>query len=144
MILMEELLACALLSAVGIEEKETYFDCLDALFLTFPEDPVLLELEWERDLREAVKILLKTEMRMDDIASFGKLLMNRLETQYRKCDTVADLEKFGEKSYQLWGLLPWELPNGAFSPLNYAQDPLGYGDESQCREIFENMFQNYE
>lgn len=141
---MEELLACALLSTVGIEEKEAYFDCLNALFLVSPEDPVLLELEWERDLREVVKILLKTEMRIDDVSSLGKLLMNRLETQYRKCVTVADLEKFGERGYQLWSILPEELASNQFSTLNYAQDSLGYGDESQCRELFEEMFQAYD
>lgn len=141
---MEELLVYALLSAVGMEEEERYFECLHTLFLTSPEAPVLLELEWERDLREAVKTMLKMEEPIYDKPSFGKRLMNRVELHYRVCNTVMELKEFGERCYQLWGILPGSLAEGTFNPLNYAQDSLSYGDESQCREIFEQMFHAYD
>ena len=47
--------------------------------------------------------------------------------------------------YRLWTLLPKKIKlEEPFYILSYADDCLGYGDEKQCRELYENALNYYD
>ena len=48
--------------------------------------------------------------------------------------------------YELWNRLPKVIDEmeEPFHVLAYADDCLAYGDEKQCRELYESMFAFYE
>lgn len=140
--MMEELLAYALLLCEEIETEESYKTRLNELFLEHPEDEMLLYLEWESDLKQAI-IYIRTHFddRSFNRERFGKILMNLLNDYYRKCP---DIRAFAKRMYSLWENLPWPLQDVMpFHVLSYADDPLSYGDEAQSRELYEQML-NYE
>ena len=56
-----------------------------------------------------------------------------------------NLMEFGKRMYQLWKCLPSELSEE--EPciiLRYADDPLSWGDEKQCRELYEKALFYYD
>ena len=132
---MEELFVYSLLYAVGYEKVNEYEETLNRLFLNNPEDRNLLDLEGMAfkdamfHLRHLVNVL------SFDTREFGKQLMRKIKPLYDG-NNIAD---FGKAMYRLWTLLPEKIKlEEPFHILSYADDCLGYGDEKQCRELYEN------
>lgn len=139
---MDELIMYAVLCSIGYEKYDEYREKLDQLFLQNPQDEVLLDLEG-RSYKDAMLHLyyLFNDSQLD-VVQFGKKLMNKLKDIY-----VAEnsLEDFGKRMYQLWQCLPNELSEEEpFHILSYADDPLSWGDEKQCRELYEKAIYYYD
>ena len=131
---MDELIVYAILCSIGYERYDEYREKLDQLFLQNPQDEVLLDLEGS-SYKDAMLHLcyLFTEEQLD-IVQFSKKLMNKLKDIYV---AESNLEDFGKRMYQLWQYLPNELSEEEpFHILSYADDPLSWGDEKQCRELY--------
>ena len=142
---MEELLAYAILLYEDIVTEEEYQERLDALFLEHPDDRILLDLECETDIQEAV-IYIRTQLDYGYIGlhpeTFGRTLMKKLKDYYDRC---TDLRQFGSKMYSVWESLPGRFYNQEpFWTLSYADDPLSWGDEEQTRSLYETMLSYYE
>ena len=142
---MEELFAYAILLYEGIATEAEYQERLDALFLEHPDDRMLLDLECETDIQEAV-ICIRTRADYGYIGlhpeRFGRTLMKKLRDCYASC---TDLRRFGSKMYSLWESLPSDLyDREPFWTLSYADDPLSWGDEAQTRALYEKMLNYYE
>ena len=138
---MEELFVYSLLCDVGYEKYDEYREVLDNLLLCNPEDEVLLDLEG-RDYKDAMLHLyqLMNELSFDTI-EFGNQLMSKLKPIYEESDIVV----FGKKMFDLWNLLPDKINcEEPFHTLSYADDCLSYGDEIQCRELYERALSYYE
>lgn len=132
----------AVLCSIGYKRYDEYQEKLDQLFLQNPQDEVLLDLE-ERNYKDAMLHLcyLLNERQLD-IVRFSKKLMSILKDIY-----VAEnnLEDFGKRMCQLWQYLPSELSvEEPFHILSYADDPLSWGDEKQCRELYEKALYYYD
>jgi len=139
---MEELIVYAVLCSVGYERYDEYREKLDQLFLQKPQDEVLLDLEG-RSYKDAMLHLVYwfNEIQLD-IVQFGKKLMNKLREIYV---AESNLEDFGKRAYRLWQYLPDELSKEEpFHILSYADDPLSWGDEKQCRELYEKALYYYD
>lgn len=142
---MEELLAYAILLYENIVTEAEYQTRLDALFLEHPEDRMLLDLECETDIREAI-IYIRTRADYGYIGlhpeTFGRILMNVLKAYYAKS---SDLRRFGNKMYSLWESLPGNIQNmEPFWSLCYADSFPHWNDEAQTRSFFEIMFSYYD
>ena len=138
---MEELFVYSLLYDVGYEKVNEYEETLNRLFLNNPEDKNLLDLEGMAfkdamfHLRHLVNVL------SFDTMEFGKQLMSKIKPLYDG-NNIAD---FGKAMYRLWTLLPEKIKlEEPFHILSYADDCLGYGDEKQCRELYENALNYYD
>ncbi|MCR5793301.1 MAG: hypothetical protein K6G65_09040 [Lachnospiraceae bacterium] len=135
---MEELFVYALLCGVGFDEYEKYEETLDFLFENNPDDEMLLDLEY-RDRKDAI-IHVNSIMNdyIGDCILFGKCLMKELKDIY----TRTEITEFGRKMYELWGVLPdvIDVEKEPYYTLSYADDCLSFGDEKQCRELYEKMF----
>ena len=71
---------------------------------------------------------------------FGKKLMAALKLLYR----ISRISDFAGKMYALWSALPEKLAREEpFATLSYADDCLPYGDEAQCRRLYEAAFDHY-
>ena len=69
--------------------------------------------------------------------------MKSLKSQYLIHE--ADIHSFAKKAYNIWQLLPSDIASvEPFHILSYADDPLSWGDERQCRELYEEAFDFYE
>lgn len=141
---MDELIVYAILCSIGYESYDEYRKKLDQLFLQNPQNEVLLDLEG-RNYKDAMLHLvhLFDERQLDtNMVLFGKKLMDRIRDIY---DTENNLERFGKRMYQLWQYLPSELSEKEpFDILCYADDPLSWGDEKQCRELYEKALFYYD
>lgn len=72
---------------------------------------------------------------------FGKHLMENLKPIYRE----GSLKEFGRDMYELWEKLPDSIgKKDPFYIFGYANDCLAYGDEQQCRELYERALDYYE
>ena len=112
---MEELYVYALLCSVGFDRYAEFQNALDRLFLADPANEALLDLE-ERGTKAALKLL------------------------YRS----SQISDFAGKMYALWSALPEKLAREEpFATLSYADDCLPYGDEAQCRRLYEAAFDYY-
>ena len=139
---MEELLAYLFLRLVGIVSAKEYQDRLDEAFLADEENEILLELELNDDIWHSIA-LIEERINWDslDRKIFGINLTALLEHHYHMSP---DKRKFGEKTYSLWGMLPWAVSGeDPFRMLSYAGDPLSYGDEKQSEEIYREIFDFY-
>lgn len=139
---MEELYIFALLLNEEIISKESYFRRLDTLFLDNPKNELLLHLEWETNISEAI-LYIKTQIDSNilDYELFGKILMEKIKTYY---EHNPNIKFFADKMYRLWKSLPETLQKKEpFFALCYADDPLSWGDEEQTREIYEHMMNYY-
>lgn len=71
---------------------------------------------------------------------FGSFLMNKISELYQ----TMGITEFGRKMYKLWGYLPASImENEPFHTLSYADDCLSWGDEKQCRELYEKAMGYY-
>ena len=141
---MERLFATALLCLEGFEVWDNYESELDKLFIEYSDSDELLYLE---SLTGKKDIILHTVTLMNstqiDINSFGMILMAYLFREYQK--DKAEINSFANKTYMLWHDLPSEIASiEPFHILSYADDPLSWGDERQCRELYEKAFNYYE
>ena len=123
--------------------EDEYNKRRDELFLSTPEDDDLLYLEWETDIQ---KVIIYIRTRIDynnlDLERFRRILMSKLKAVYVKC---SDIKHFAGHSHSLWESLPGNIQNiEPFWALNYADDPLSWGDEEQTRNIYEHMLNYYE
>lgn len=139
---MEELFVYAILCGLGFEKYDKYKETLERLFELNPTE----ELFWDLYGRKYKDAMLHIHSIMNEYPLncelFGKYLMKELRDIY----SAAEITEFGKKMYELWN----RLPNGIdemeepFHVLSYADDCLSYGDEKQCRELYEAMFEFYE
>lgn len=139
----EELLVYAILFYEEIiVTKDLYQKRLDLLFLEYPDNEVLLNLEWETDIKKAM-IYIRTHFNYQklDRESFGKVLMEKLKEYYDSC---GDIKYFADKMYSLWESLPGCVQDEEpFRTLSYADDPLAWGDKNQTCSLYENMLSYY-
>ena len=139
---MEELFVYAILCGVGFEKYDKYEHTLERLLEWNPTDEMLLDL-YGRKYKDA---LLHIDSIMNEYALdcelFGKCLMKELKEIYLS----VEISEFGKKMYELWNRLPSVIDEmeEPFHILSYADDCLSYGDEKQCRELYESMFAFYE
>lgn len=138
---MEQLMIFALLCSIGYDAYNDFQNTLDALFLQNPDDAFLLNLygRSEKDaVLHALAVLWNDQW---DRAKFGRLMMKTLQPIYRECA----LKEFASKAYQLWNSLPWELQmKEPYFALSYADECLSYGDEKQCRQLYETALEYFE
>ena len=139
---MEELLSYLFLRLVGIIAEEEYQNKLHEAFLADGENEILLELELNDDIWHSIALV---EEQVDwnslNRETFEKILISLIENHYYNC---SDKKKFGEKTYSLWGILPYAVSGEEpLRMLSYADDPLSWGDEEQSRNIYEEIFNYY-
>ena len=140
---MEELLAYAYLLEMDLISEAIYEKKLNELFLENPADEDLLELEFLNRNRKETVIYIQTHINYNDmdIDKFGRGLFELLKPIYAS----VDIHRFGRAMYLLWQKLPGKLPMvKPFLILSYADEPLSWGDEKQCRAIYEEMLGYYE
>ena len=139
---MEELYIFALLLNEEIIPAESYFRRLDTLFLDNPKNELLLRLEWETNISEAILYIKKRiDSNILNYELFGKILMEKIKTYY---ENNPDITIFADKMYHLWKSLPETLQKKEpFFALCYADDPLSWGDEKQTRELYAHMMNYY-
>ncbi len=142
---MEEIYALAIMLSAGFPVEEEYRQALDEQFSKNDQDPDLLYLEFEPDLKAAMlHVLSHFEAKISSHAVFGKGFMEKLKPFY----TPDDLATFTKKLYGLWRLLPEDLAyENPFHIMCYADefaDTEVYYDLSQCRELCEKMLNFYD
>lgn len=139
---MEELFVCAILCGLGFDKYNTYKESRDRLFSLNPTDEMILDL-YGRSYKDAMLHLhsIMNEYTLD-CELFGKCLMKELRDVYLS----VEITEFGKKMYELWNRLPNAIDKTEkpFHVLTYADDCLSCGDEKQCRELYESMFEFYE
>lgn len=139
---MEELFVYAILCGLGFEKYDQYRENLEGLLAQNPEDEVLSDL-YDRKYKDA---MLHIHSIMNEYTLncewFGKCLMKELREIYLSLE----IAEFGKRMYELWNRLPVTIDKmeEPFYVLSYADDCLSYGDEKQCRELYEAMFEFYE
>ncbi len=139
---MEELLVCVLLLCEGFNFEEEYQETLDKLFMLNSENEVLLDLEFMSDDIKGSCLYLKAHFNYTEFNAdkFGQFLMQKLAVLYEQ----DKLRHFAAKMYSLWQNLPDNIScEEPFWTLCYADDPLSWGDERQCRELYEEMLNYY-
>ncbi len=138
---MNELYVLALMRSAGFPMEREYEQSLHALFLRDGENDDLLYLESETDPKLALLYLLaRIPTEADRAATFGRCLMTALMPFYRS----QSLTEFTAGLRRMWRLLPSELSfENPFHMFCYADDPLSWGDEAQCRELCERILHFY-
>lgn len=138
---MEELFVHAILCGVGFERYEQYEETLERLFEMNLTDEMLLDL-YGRKYKDAILHIhsIMNEYPLD-CELFGRCLMKELKDIYLSIE----ISEFGKRMYELWNRLPKVIDEmeEPFHVLSYADDCLAYGDEKQCRELYEAMFNFY-
>lgn len=139
---MEDLFVYAILFSVGYDMWSEFSSTLDTLFLEDSENTDLLELEYLQPKDAILHTLSLMNTYELNIDIFGKSLMREINKLYAD---NSDLSKFSWKMYEVWRRLPASIEYGTepFFKLNYAGDCLDYGDEKQCRELFEKAINYY-
>ncbi|MGN0426959.1 MAG: hypothetical protein ACI4F0_04070 [Agathobacter sp.] len=139
---MEELFVYAILCSIGYDLSNEYGNTLDKLFLSNPENEDYLELEGLQ-YKDAVLHTLSIMNRCSiDHDTFGKYLMETLKPIYKQ----SEISDFAKKMHTLWNRLPRAIEYGEdpFFVFNYADDCLSYGDEKQCRDLYESAMNYYD
>ena len=137
----ENLFVYALLYAVGYDTVQKYRDSLDSIVLADLEDYEAMELQDMSDKEAILHTLAMMESVNFDKNSFGQKLMVALKEIY---EGMSDITVFGNRMYELWRYLPGRFNmEEPFYTLSYADDCLSYGDEKQCRELYEEAFGFY-
>ncbi len=139
---MEELFVYAILCVIGYDVYKEYEDTLDKLFIDNPENDDYLELEglkYKDAILHTMKIMENYSINHD---IFGEKLMNALKPVYEQ----SELKDFASRMYQLWKHLPSTIEYGEqpFFVFCYADECLSWGDEKQCRELYESAIYHYE
>jgi hypothetical protein len=140
--MVEKLLSFAILLNYELISHERYIEYLNEIFLHYPDNDFLLELQWcSSDTKKTIDIILEyTKNIKINYNEFGKFLLVNLEAAYSEMD----LCQFCAKSYQVWSMLPNIVANEQpFWTLSYADEPLSWGDEKQTRKLYEGMFKHY-
>lgn len=141
---MEELFAYALLYCEGFDVWTSYTDALDKLFIENPENEEYLSLEGmtpKEAVMHSIFLMHKMHKSEFDAEYFGKILMKSLQQIYENID----IEVFGRKAYSLWKKLPKHIDReDPFWVLSYADECLAYGDEHQCRQLYEHAMHYYD
>ena len=144
---MEKLIALALLYFSGFDVWDDFSAQADKLFLSEPDNEDLIYIEFAADKKDAVihaVSLIETDTGdlQIDTYDFGKELMALLETEFNKNEL--SLSAFSHRTMEIWGCFPWDIAyKEPFISLDYAGDPLGYGNEKLCKEIFQKAFDFY-
>ena len=138
---MEKLFVYALLYSEGFDVWASYADTLDMLFIENLENEEYLSLEMMRP-KEAVLHIISVMYRSELYSEyFGKILMKSLQQIYKNIS----IEVFAKKMYSLWKKLPQHIcKEEPFFTLSYADDCLSYGDEYQCRQLYEKAMYYYD
>ena len=139
---MEELFVSAMLCGLGIEKYDIYREKLEQLFELNPEDEMLLDL-YDRTYKDA---LLHIHSIMNEYTFNRELFGRHLMKELKKYYVSVEISEFGRNMYELWNRLPRTIDKmeQPFHVLSYADDCLSYGDEKQCRKLYEAMFNFYE
>lgn len=137
---MEKLFVYALLYSEGFDVWAMYSDTLDKLFIENPEDENYLSLEGMAPKEAVLHTIAIMHRNTFDTGYFGKILMESLRQIYENIR----LETFAKKMYSLWNKLPGFVDKEEpFFTLCYADDCLSYGDEYQCRQLYEKAMNYY-
>ncbi|NBI92513.1 hypothetical protein D3Z45_18555 [Lachnospiraceae bacterium] len=138
---MEKLFVYALLYSEGFDVWASYADTLDMLFIENLENEEYLSLEMMRPkeaVLHSISVMYRSEL---DSEYFGKILMKSLQQIYKNIS----IEVFAKKMYSLWKKLPQHIcKEEPFFTLSYADDCLSYGDEYQCRQLYEKAMYYYD
>lgn len=142
--MVERLLSYAILLICGLSSLDKYNEYLDGIFLQYPDNDLLLELECcSSDAKTTVATIQKYSAEFEnelDYDIFGASLFRELKLAYEEMD----IKNFAKIAYLIWGLLPNCIEQvEPFWTLCYADDPLSWGDERQTRELYENMLNYY-
>ena len=139
---MEVLLAYALLFCEGYDYWNSYSEQLDKLFLESPDNDDYLYLEELNNPKEAALYIISSISESSiNTDVFGPALMKLVGQAYIK----SDLADFGRRMYSLWKNLPVAINNvEPFFTFCYADDCLSYGDEEQCRKLYEKAIHYYD
>lgn len=139
---MEILYANALLIAVGYDRYDLLDKQIDKLFLSnLQNDDYLSLIERPKDKNLVLHIIATINIERMNIKHFGAYLMRELYKIYLK----TNLESFVDKMYHLYTLLPAKISeNEPFYTFCYADDCLSYGDEIQCRQLYEKAMSYYQ
>ena len=130
----------ALLYSEGFDVWAMYSDTLDKLFIENPEDENYLSLEGMAPKEAVLHTIAIMHRNTFDTGYFGKILMESLRQIYENIR----LETFAKKMYSLWNKLPGFVDKEEpFFTLCYADDCLSYGDEYQCRQLYEKAMNYY-
>ncbi len=143
---MEKLFALAFLWAFGFIKSKAYSLCLDEMFLNTRDNELLIQLEEcsdnYKDTFAQLNRFFKYEADNFDADLFGSILFQGLEKYYYT--KTFDIAEYGKRCYKMWLLFPDNISTDEpFFTLNYADDCLSYGDEKQCRQLYENAFNYY-
>ena len=137
---MEKLFVYALLYSEGFDMWAMYSNTLDKLFIENPEDENYLSLEGMAPKEAVLHTITIMHRNTFDTGYFGKILMESLRQIYENIR----LEIFAKKMYSLWNKLPGFVDKEEpFFTLCYADDCLSYGDEYQCRQLYEKAMNYY-
>ena len=137
---MEKLFVYALLYSEGFDMWAMYSNTLDKLFIENPEDENYLSLEGMAPKEAVLHTIAIMHRNTLDTGYFGKILMESLRQIYENIR----LETFAKKMYSLWNKLPGFVDKEEpFFTLCYADDCLSYGDEYQCRQLYEKAMNYY-
>ena len=139
---MEELFAYSLLFCQGYDFWDLYEEKLDSLFLKYPDNEEYFYLEELKNQKvAALHIISKMSESPFDIERFGRTLMKQIGEIYTK----SELTDFAPKMLSLWKTLPrCVYQEEPFLTLSYADDCLSYGDEKQCRNLYEQAIHYYD
>ncbi|MDO4862681.1 MAG: hypothetical protein Q4A05_00820 [Ruminococcus sp.] len=138
---MEELFVYAVLYLVGYGNYDEYQEALDRLFINAPQNNELLHLE-EMKCKDAMLHLFHLMQSSSfDQNAFGMFLMHSLKSIYAE----SNIYVFAPRMYKLWNYLPSPMDETEpFHTFCYADDCLSYGDERQCRTLYENALNYYD
>ena len=138
---MEELFVYAILCSIGYDFNSEYNRTLDKLFLEDQMNNDYLELEGMPQKDGILHTLSMTNTYSLKQNLFGKRLMKELRNIYEQ----SQLNDFARNMSALYKLLPVSMKcEEPFCVLNYADDCLSYGDEEQCRKLYESAMSYYE
>ena len=123
---------------------DEYGKHLDKLFIKSPDNELLLELEWHiSDVQKTInEIRVNCVNNTIDYNIFAKFLFDKLKKVYYQEKT--DIKSFVSIICTIWKNLPDEIQfHQPFWTMNYADDPLSWGDEQQTRKLYEQMLNSY-
>ena len=140
---MEPLIVSALLYYAGFRNLDDFDSQLDSAFLADPDNRVLLDLETSDTKSALIHVLSFLNPDKIDMDVFGRLLMRTLKAEYQKAGP--DLSSFANKTHLLYSYISAGVGfTDPFDILSYADDPLSWGNETQCRELYQKAFDWYE
>ncbi len=138
---MEKLFVYAVLYSAGYDVWHAYEAELNRLFSNDPENEEYLCLE-EMSRKDAIlhTIALMQTLPIDR-DEFGETLMNAIKPIYAH----SNLKDFGARMYRVWQCLPDAIGDREpFFTFCYADDCLDYGDEAQCRDLYEKAMRYFD